>query len=248
MKASSNELVSLLKQALEGCGYDAGSYESAADMVVWAEMHGLGALQKLQDNLSRIGGLANPIIDIQSATDFDLCIDAGNASTLGCGELISNVIFSHAVEHGVCSAMISRIYDRPLIAKKLVDCHAREAHCLAYWLDATDQGLVHAVLTSSESCCPQISTFQTQSDLQGQALYLVYATDVDMLKSSISRHCAFITEQPCERIEPKALRANFEQALDDGVEIDEVLWRGLRALADKVLVESNYNSRKGAGA
>ncbi|MBT8113774.1 MAG: DUF3726 domain-containing protein [Arenicella sp.] len=248
MKASQTELLTLFKQAFEGIGFDAGRYESAADMVVWAEMHGLDVFARLPAKLDRLSESSAPLIEKPSSAGGDLMFDAGDKSALACGELICNAVFASAVNRGICSATISRIYDRQLMTKKIVDCCARGAHCLSYWQDADEPGLVHAITSDAGAQYPQISSYQCQAEVEPQALYLVCAMDPEGTREYALAHCSFINKNPLKRIEPNELSAAFQQSLSNGIEITDTLWDRLRCMANNVLVESTEQSRKGAGA
>lgn len=248
MRVSKNELNAMLKQALEGCGFDAGRYESAADMLVWAEMHGLAVLNNLAGQLARFAGGHTPEIDIKAGEDVALAIDANGASALQCGELIADAVFAKAVARGLCRASVCALRDRQLIAKKLVDCCARGAYCCAFWPDTHQPQTVHSITCLSASACPQIARFETAIVLQHQSLYVVCAMNESGLLDCVADHYAFLHATPSQGMEPAALQSHYQQTLDHGIEIDESLWQTMGALAARVLVETNEQSRKGAGA
>jgi len=69
LNVSPTELKSLLKQAFEGMGFSQGTYQHAAEAVLWCEMRGLEGLQTLAADLSLLdpGVTLNPLSGARSS-------------------------------------------------------------------------------------------------------------------------------------------------------------------------------------
>ena len=255
MKASKTELLSLFKQAFEGCGFDGSACESAADLVVWSQMHGQPGFDVIAAKLANLSAMQRPDIQFLVDRNHEIEIDVGGASTLLCAELVSDVVVARAKVSGYCAAAILNCHERPLIVRQLVQNRGRGLHGLACWRDSLDPALMRAARVQPGRCCPEIlSVLGADNDCASnklppaQALVLVYSSTAGPLNGYVSDHCPWLAGEIRERTTPGSIGACYQQAISDGIEISDELWQSLLLLASNMLVESSEESRRGAGA
>ena len=254
VKASKNELTSLFKQAFEGMGYDFGGYESAADMIVWAQMHGLNSFEKIRKRLPTIvQDKRESVAQCRVTSDGELVIDAKANSSIAVAAMALDIAYVEAIKSEVACVSVLNCYDRNLVVKKLVDCALRGMLCLAYWHDGE---VLHWVTSDTGVCCPEYAKYPLKNwpeakFLQGkdqQSLFVVCAKNKPALEAYITQYLPRLNEMSPIIMLPKMMKSSYLEALTNGIEIDNDFWKELATIGLKVLVESTEQSRMGAGA
>lgn len=257
MKASRNELIALFKQAFEGVGFDFGGYESAADMIVWGQMHGLDSFEmirkRMPDFVQRKRLQVEPCsLESEGNNKERSVIDAkGNSSIVAAG-IALDITYVEAMKSGVARATVLNCHDRKLVIKKLADCTNRGVVCLAYW---RDDKTLKVVTSDTGIYCPEYSQYPLKSLSDGeylnekhqQTLFVVCATESEGLQKYISKNLPELQTSKTVVMSPMMMKSNYTTALTDGIEIDSDFWNELALLGQEVLVESTEQSRMGAG-
>ena len=250
MRVSKNELTSLYKQALEGCGVHIGTCESAAEMAVWAKMHGINGLSSLTACLAQCVALKSANINLIEQSEQSYLVDVNGATSLLLGGLISDLAYSQAYRTGFSEVKILNCQNRLLLHKQMTDCHKRGMFCLAYGRNVADSKLAPVAVRVPGEALPEIVQFrcQNQIDLATNALVLVYAKHESRLSEHRQQNCDVDSTQIVDSNSPNDLFSNYQRSLDDGIEISESNYAALTSMAERVLVESSEQSRMGAGA
>jgi len=138
MQVSHNELAAVLKQAFEGCGFDAGRYENATQMVLWLQTHGLEGLTLLAASLDRFKHWTDSPFEVVQDSKQALLFDVKGQSILSVGALVSDLIVAKALDAEFCVGTIRNVQDHVFIAKRLIDAQSADLHGVAYWQAQTE--------------------------------------------------------------------------------------------------------------
>jgi LDH2 family malate/lactate/ureidoglycolate dehydrogenase len=254
MKASRNELIALFKQAFEGVGFDFGGYESAADMIVWAEMHGLHSFKSIRNRMpvfeQRKRILAEQLVPVYRENAI---IDAKRNSSIVAAGMAFDIAYVRAIHGAVAKVTVINCYDRKLAIKKLVDCANRDVVCLAYWRDGE---ILHVVHSDTGFCCPEYSQYKLEdvgisecfNEEHQQTLFVICAKDVMGMQEYMANNVPELKGNKTVVISPLKMKLSYTEALTNGIVIDSDFWKELTILGQEVLVESTEQSRMGAGA
>ena len=252
MKASKTELLSLFKQAFEACGLDSGGYESAAEMLVWCEMHGLKAFETITGRVSEFAEPPRPAIEIMSDQPHSITVNAHASSTIVWADLVSDLIFAKASTGNYCAGTILNCHERLLIIRQMVEMTKRHMYGFAYWQPVGKRSHMLQINTLPGRDGPELLTIKTAGQTTGalppQSMLLVYSRSEIAARKHIAKNYPCLSGEVTERVTPESMHEHFQQALTEGIEISELLWRELGSQASKLLVESSDESRSGAGA
>ncbi|NND00441.1 MAG: DUF3726 domain-containing protein [Gammaproteobacteria bacterium] len=252
MKASKTELLSLFKLAFEARGFDVGGYESAAELAVWAEMHGLRSFESIAAGMPHYSAQQRHPIELPMDNKHQLEIKLKGRSMLFCADLVSDLVYASALSLGYCAATVADCSEPELIIRKLAENRARGISGAACWQDGD---LLRLAQTTPASCIPEILDFASQSEDQHanripevNSLFLLYAAGEDVFQKLLVEYFPFLCGKEIAKKTSAELQENYCAALDRGIEISECFWQALVTLGNEVLVESSEQSRRGAGA
>ena len=133
MQVSHNELGAVLKQAFEGCGFDAGRYENAAQMVLWLQTHGLEGLTLLAASLDQFKNWSELPFELAEDSKHALVFDMKEQSILSSGSLVSSLVLAKALDNEYCVGTIRNVQEHAFIAKQLIDAQSMGLHGVAFW-------------------------------------------------------------------------------------------------------------------
>jgi len=261
MKVSRNELVAVIKQAFEGLGFSLGDYENAAELIVWAEMHGLQGLKVLQRG-KRGFAEVEPVdarnFLLYSGANWDLA----GGSCLQLADLALGVLRVQAQKNsdGVVSIMMNNCRHRKLIAKLLADRSSKDFSVSAIWLSrgelaaeqsnlvAMQHARIHAFAPENhgESICYQQYQVAEVPEHAGASIAL-YA---GLSSAAVRKHTELcLPDAAALKLELSHTEMLTHNAahIANGIEIERDLWDKLVELGVRVLVESTEQSRQGAG-
>lgn len=249
MKVSFNELQGMGRKAFLGIGFDEGDAIDAAEMVAWMEAHGLGGVKALRRGLDFLlqedPGEA-PAIVYQDA-DFSI-IDAKGHSILGNASLGLELGYARARARGLSVTKIRNCHNRILVIGYLSRLARRGMNVTAFWRNAHDPLTEQVVGFKARHPVPEICVYSltdTPDETEkNDGITLIMANHVDMLPSLRSDYALSNLMQQTET----DLERQRDQALTDGLEVDDQLWQTLKHLANRLLVEATVGSRSGAGA
>ena len=183
MQVSLNELSAVLKQAFEGCGFDAGRYENATQMVLWLQSHGLEGLTLLEASLDQFKSWSDNSFGVLEESKQSLLFDLMGQSVLSSGALVCNLVSAQALDNEFCISYIRNGQDHAFIAKQLIDAQRLGLHGFAYWespTEALESGGIWQLYRTSTKSSNNMSTnnASTNNDSQNQACSLCPCLDV----------------------------------------------------------------------
>ena len=230
MKVSAFELSTVYATALKMHGLPAGCANDAAAMAMsldlWG-MDGLGALGKFLDRDEAIR-VPDQVTLRQSASTAvvdaggqSLLLVAGSALDLVCAELKDTTVVVKNVTDAVFTAGLTGL------------CHSRALNAVLEWQFNEE------LLTLCTAEDPQMSRVQiadTQRETPASEFKLHIGTQALAAKQS---------NRDLKANNATTLRAIEAQSIRDGVEVDDRSWQRIVALANKILVPENAQSRAG---
>jgi hypothetical protein len=119
MKVSKNELIYVLKQAFEGCGYDFGACQNMAEQITWSEMHGLRGLAILERLISEGISAPSTEFDIHTLDGNELRFDASGSSLLYQSDLGLSLAIANCKSAGSSKLVFENCRDGALVLNKL---------------------------------------------------------------------------------------------------------------------------------
>lgn len=249
MKVSFNELQGMGRKAFIGIGFAEGDAIDAAEMVAWMEAHGLGgvaALKKGLDYLLTEDPADTPTLVYQDA-DFSV-LDAHNHSILGNASLAVELGYARARARGLSITKIRRCHNRVLVIGYLSRLARRGMNVTAFWRNSHEPLIEQVVGFKAGHQVPEICVYSLEDvpdDVEkNDGITLIMANHVDLLPSLRSDYDLTNLMRQTE----EDLERQRDQALVEGLEVDDELWKTLKTLADRLLVEASEASRSGAGA
>ncbi|KPP99391.1 DUF3726 domain-containing protein [Marinobacter sp. HL-58] len=249
MKVSFNELQGMGRKAFIGIGFEEGDAIDAAEMVAWMEAHGLGgaaALKKGLDYLLREDPNEPPTLVYQDA-DFSV-LDAHNHSILGNASLALELGYARARARGLSITKIRHCHNRVLVIGYLSRLARRGMNVTAFWRNSHEPLIEQVVGFRAGHPVPEICIYSLEDipddTEKNDGITLIMANHVDLLPSLRSDYALTNLMRQTE----EDLELQRDRALVEGLEVDDQLWKTMKSLADRLLVEATEASRGGAGA
>lgn len=246
MLISSNELTALLKRVFEGMGYPVGSYEDAASLVKWLQVHGEQGFGELQRALPYVADRQRPAVQLLAEESQTLLFDCFGRSALNCLPSIVELAASKVLEQGCVTLKVRNCHNRKFILKLLVDCARQGISGLAYWQNGKQPVSEHVASIAAGAAYPVYSEalLEHASAAATQTLTLLLSTHLDLLgqlRAGAGRRSGY------RQVSPEQFAQAGQGALEGGMDIAIELWQQLNQLAAAVLVENSEQSRSGAG-
>ncbi|MFM0500172.1 DUF3726 domain-containing protein [Paraburkholderia caffeinilytica] len=235
MKMAINELNSLCRSALEGCGWAQGDYEDAADAAVWLQAMGFDGM----DAIGRLLGVARHE-DYSVEPALPGAQRTGSSSGLAGCLLSFELAWARATRTGAATVRIPNALSPRLAIYGLKAMGTRGRRFDLSW---TDQAGRHFATTSGHDEYPHYLGFSPQ----------VGATEREIVVCCMAQKDACETQPATDRhlagaIDPAELDARYRDALWRGIEVDASQVDRLVAWKNKVLVPATLLSREhGAG-
>lgn len=242
MKVSRNEMIAALKRAYEGAGYDIGDYEDAAELITWCEMSGFDVFSGL--TLPPVCPKGTVVPRLVFEGEQNAVIDAGGSDICQYGPLASHLSYAKARQADFTVLQLINCTHPILILRCLSLIAQHGVYLTVYWQDAEGN---HGASFESGAMFPNYwcVSSQTQPSV-ASTVTIICSNQPGHLADAVSRQ----NEQPsASRYETSAVQlgANYEAALESGIEVDIDKWNALNAAAWPILVASTDESRLGAG-
>ena len=249
MIVSYNELQGLCRKAFSGIGFEDGDAADAADMVAWMQCHGLHGVEQLNrglDYLLEEAPESRPRLIYQ---DGDLAVlDGQGHSVLRSISLATELGFAKARARGLSVVKIRRCHNRQLIMGYLARLAGRGMNITAFWRNAQVPLTEQVVGFRAGHATPEVRVYSVrevpEENEPNDGITLVMANHVELLPSLGAGHDLDLLAHHPE----SELLACRQQALREGIEVDDAIWGRLKTLAHRIQVESSEASRGGAGA
>ena len=242
MKVSKNELTASLKKAFEALGFQPGDYYDAADMVVWLETHGFDGFDRLLAALAYLNTTAPIHADLVQEDAHNSVLDGRGTSVLLCGSEAVDLIRSQVIQGSSAGLELINCYNRTFVIQRLVKAAQRNFAFIAYWRQL-DYCVKVSITGGSE--LPEYQTFMMIDVFDRQSLRIFCGPDLETIEKQYAEQLEFGS---LVETYPKAEMADcYRNSVEQGIEINEALWKTLDDLVAKILVESTADSRAGAG-
>ena len=242
MKVSKNELTASLKKAFEALGFQPGDYYDAADMVVWLETHGFDGFDRLLSVLNYLKTTSPSHADLIEEKEGNFVLDGNETSILLCGSEAVDLARSYAIQGSSARVEVINCYNRTFILQRLVKAAQRNIAFIAYWRQS-DYCVKVSIAPGAE--LPEYQTFTMTGEFDSQSLRIFSGTDMAVIERQFAKELEF--GEFLETVSAEDMQACYLDSVEQGIEIDEALWKTLNELVARVLVESTESSRAGAG-
>lgn len=258
MRASFNELNSLVKQVYQGAGLAPGLYEAAADNIVWTEAIGLEGLKLFEQQLASDRAFAECQLALSQTAENVFAVDLGDACLAYAAHLVTGLLKAQAVEHDRCVGWIKSSSPPTFLLRETHKLSQSGVHAMLVWRDHEGLIMVSSCETSlgirlDKFSLASMSGAGAHTELlntvgnNGTALMLV-ATSSLALSELARENDVPIQESPSAQISAVELESQYQHNLQNGIELSAELWQHLTILAARSLVEASEQSRRGAGA
>jgi len=242
MKVSRNEMIAALSRAYEGAGHHIGDYEDAAQLVTYSQMCNLGGFERIAMPPAGPKGGATPRLVFEN--NDAAVIDAGGADVCEHGSLAAHLAFAKAQISGFATVQLANCRYPELILRCLSLVAQQGVFISAYWKDADGR---YGVSFESGAVFPHYWQVTTPHSAEETSTITIICTNQPAL---LADAVAYQAEQPGvarQEFSASQLAANYNQALELGVTVDEDHWNDLNAAAWPILVPASDHSRAGAG-
>lgn len=242
MKVSKNELLASLKKAFEALGFQPGDYYDAADMVVWLETHGFYGFDRLLAALTYLNTTVPVHADLVQEDAHNFVLDGKGTSVLLCGSEAVDLIRSQVIKGSCAGLELINCYNRTFIVQRLIKAAQRNLAFIAYW-----RQLDYCVKVSVKpgTHLPEYQTFTMLDVVDPQSLRIFCGKSLDAIEEQYVAELEF--GDLLDTFSEAEMADSYRNSLEEGIEIDESLWKTLDSLVARVLVESTDSSRAGAG-
>ena len=244
MKVSRNEMNTALKRAYEGAGYNIGDYEDAAEQITWAQMCGFDVFSEIIFPPLPPKGSATPQLIFEG--DGVAVIDAGGAHVCQYGSFAGYLAFSKSLKEGLATVQLANCCMPKLILRSLSLIAQRGVYLSVYWRDKQGE---HGASFESGSVFPNYWSVSSTDNVPAtcsSTVTILCTSKPALLADAVARQqeCLNLStlQLSCSR-----LAANYEKALQNGIEVNTEKWNALNAAAWPILVPATKQSRDGAG-
>jgi len=211
-------------------------------MVVWLETHGFDGFERLQAALIYLNATKPIHAELVQEDAHNAVLDGRGTSILLCGSEAVDLVRSQ-VMLGSCAAIeLFDCYNRSFIMQRLVKAAQRNYAFIAYWRQS-DYCVKVSIAPGAE--LPEYQTFTMTGEFDSQSLRIFSGTDMAVIERQFAKELEF--GEFLETVSAEDMQACYLDSVEQGIEIDEALWKTLNELVARVLVESTESSRAGAG-
>lgn len=229
MRVSYPELLILCERVLQAKGFPLGSAVEGAEMIVWAEIAGFDGLKRLVEKLDQLDESQPKEIQITSESPHLTIIDGVNQTDLLSARLAADLAYSKATTNGFGIVEVINCQGDDWVAQNASQVAKRGISCMIRWGN-------YIAVAHPDTEQPRIMEKSLQQKNPNSILVICS-------KSSYQEE----VEQQVIR-EPHQLQEYWDESIQNGLEVDPMIWGRLVQEKDDVLVESTEISRlKGTG-
>jgi hypothetical protein len=237
-----------LKRTFEATGFYGCDFDDAARSALWLEARGLpGVATVLNESNVLCADDSSPPELSDSGTGFYRIDGAGlSLFDLAIGATDLAIAATSRFEYGHIE--ISACSGRQAIIPSVHRCSTYGYAAAAWWFDTRQQQL-HVARADGSGVNPDYAVISCEDPPQTETVELHCASSLDKLLSIAPDFVNFDAATDAGMlISGSELQARFRESLAHGIDITPDHYRSLCDIADRVLVESNEQSRLGAGA
>lgn len=247
VKVSNNELLSLLRRTFEATGFYGCDFDEAARCALWLEVRGLPGIATVLRESKKLGSGTSPPPALANSDPGIYSIDGEAFSLFDVVIPATDLAISAASRFEYGHIRISACSGRQAVIPSVHRCSTLGYASAAWWFDAIQQ--IHVVRADGSGADPDYVVINSEDATQTETVELLCASSLDKLLSIAPDFVNFDAVADTDKvISGTEFRARYRANLDQGIDIAPDDYRALCDIADQVLVESNEQSRLGAGA
>jgi LDH2 family malate/lactate/ureidoglycolate dehydrogenase len=248
MRASSNELGSLLNRVFEGQGFV--DFEAATKQVVWLELCGLQGLAHLAGCLDKLDQASDSRMQLCDDSAGQMSLNCCHNSTLAGGGAAVDLALSEALQTGIATLRLEHCHNRIFILQPLAERASRGMNCMAHWQVAGAPVLEHLAIFRAGDSYPNYLVWESLEPAamhRDDTLTLVCSDAIEALEDYKEQYCSSGTPSLAQ-VSVAEFQDNERCSMDQGIAVDDAVWQRLCLLGERVLVASTEASRsRGAG-
>jgi hypothetical protein len=249
MTISHNELLSLFKRVFEVLYGNSADFDALAKNQLSLEKLGLGGWYMLARSLPDLEKKTSIILGSDSGSGDTWRIDANNNNLMAFAPSISDILIDRAMKSGRCNVEIVNARDVVALAPVLSQISGRGFAAIMNWSEEASSN-VHIAEIEPNMRYPSLKIFE---DVERKTfLKIIIAPDmsecVEFLRTSdpmVYRLNVGGTES--FQISSEEFEDRYQSGLNDGLIIDQNVYKKLCSYAERILVEASDSSRSGAG-
>ena len=242
MKVSRNEMRAALMRAYEGAAYAIGDYEEAAELITWSEMCGLGGFTDTSFPPPASPSQQLPRIDYEN--NGIAVIDAHATDVCQYGSLAAHLACTLASHYGLANVHLTNSSNAKLILGNLANIARKGFYLGAYW---QQDGTQHGASFDSASAFPDYWVCAGDDEASALSNITILCTRQAGLLANTIRQLGFKPENEFHFTSAPILASRYDEALDQGIEVDSAQWAALNQAAWPILVPTSQQSSQGAG-
>jgi hypothetical protein len=169
-------------------------------------------------------------------------LDGKGTSVLLCGSEAVDLIRSQVMKGSCAGLELINCYNRTFIVQRLIKAAQRNLAFIAYW-----RQLDYCVKVSVNpgTHLPEYQTFTMLDVVDPQSLRIFCGKSLDAIEEQYVAELEF--GDLLDTFSEAEMADSYRNSVEEGIEIDESLWKTLDSLVARVLVQSTDSSRAGAG-
>ena len=239
MRVSQFEIYRVCQRVIEGAGAPDGVDDDAGHDIAWLEARGLPGLACLARDMEPAPAASGVVSRDGAALDMN-----GAPSVFAAGNIVGFAVASALGLAGEAATIAVRRCASPIFLLPAAAGHAHDGATLRIaWRSAVGETAFLA-----DRAGVRIASHDDTPD--ARALLAGDGAPVEVtIECRAKAGSAAVPDGMTVRIAPDDLARHYDDALANGVEVDEGVWQALKILSRKVLVPNSDRSRlRGAGA
>ena len=238
----------MLKRTFEATRFYGHDFDDAARYALWLESRGLpgisSVLQEAEVLSSRVS--TSPAMNIEENGGYD--IDCRGMSLFDVVLPATDLAISAARRKGLGHVRISGS-SGPLAIMPSVSRGSELGYATAaWWFDEHDER-VHVARAKGEGEDPDYAVLDSDHPGNPNSVEFICSSAFEQLQRLVPDAVNFGKgDELVQLITGAEFEKRFKASVDQGIQVSEDEYRSLCEIADRVLVESNEQSRRGAGS
>jgi hypothetical protein len=244
LRLSLNELRALLRRGYEALYHHGYDFAVMARSCLWLEAHGLDGIGLILRSLPDLETPCRDIVLTEPETGH-FHIDGRGRCLIPFVNASADLAIAAAQKDGFGQVDIVNIFGRLNIFATLKKAAYLNLYAAAIWYDGTE-GRTHVMWLKSSRTLPDYFIMDKAVDgpWGRSGLRYVCATNPERVEKNVM---AVLSEDIAPFKTASQLAEAYEMALDEGIIVSSDAYKTLNKIADRLLVPSTDESRRGAG-
>lgn len=241
---SLNELRALLRRTYEALYHHGYDFAVMARSCLWLEVHGLDGIGLI---LRSLDDLETPCRDIKLSEPIEnkFVLEGHGRCLIPFVNAAADLAIGAAEESGEGQIDILNVFGRLNILAALKKAARLNLYAAAIWYDAGEERTHVLWLNSSKSLPDYFILNEAKQGPWGQSgLRFVCAKTADVVSENVN---AVLAKNSVPYKTGDQLARAYDKALENGITVTHTAYAQLNKIADRLLVPSTDESRRGAG-